>query len=72
MTPGIDGRSAAERLAALAGRLTDRDRQLCRLLHEHRVLTTPQLVDLAFPSRNAASRPSPLLPTGIRPNFVGS
>jgi len=54
MTPGTDGRSAAERLAALAGRLTDRDRQLCRLLHEHRVLTTPQLVDLAFPSRNAA------------------
>jgi hypothetical protein len=48
------GRSAAERLAALAGRLTDRDRTLCRLLHQHRVLTTPQLVDLAFPSRNAA------------------
>jgi hypothetical protein len=48
------GRSAATRLAALAGRVTDRDRALCRLLHEHRVLTTPQLVDLAFPSRNAA------------------
>jgi hypothetical protein len=47
-------RSAAERLAALAGRLTDRDRQLCQLLHEHRVLTTPQLTDLAFGSRNAA------------------
>jgi Replication-relaxation len=47
-------RSAAERLAALAGRLTDRDRTLCRLLHQHRVLTTPQLIDLAFPSRNAA------------------
>jgi len=54
VTPGTDGRSAAERLAALAGRLTDRDRQLCRLLLEHRVLTTPQLVDLAFPSRNTA------------------
>jgi Replication-relaxation len=48
------GRSAAERLAALAGRLGDRDRTLCRLLHQHRVLTTPQLTDLAFPSRNAA------------------
>jgi protein involved in plasmid replication-relaxation len=52
--PGAGGRSAGERLAALAGRLSDRDRALCRLLHEHRVLTTLQLVDLAFPSRNAA------------------
>jgi protein involved in plasmid replication-relaxation len=54
VTPGAGGRSAAERLAALAGRLTDRDRTLCRLLHQHRVLTTPLLTDLAFPSRNAA------------------
>ena len=48
------GRSAAARLAGLAGRVTDRDRALCRLLHEHRVLTTPHLTDLACPSRNAA------------------
>ena len=54
VSSGGGGRSAAERLAALAGRLTDRDRTLCRLLHQHRVLTTPQLIDLAFPSRNAA------------------
>jgi hypothetical protein len=54
VSSGGGGRSAAERLAALAGRLTDRDRALCRLLHEHRVLITPQLTDLAFPSRNAA------------------
>jgi hypothetical protein len=54
VSSGAGGRSAAERLAALAGRLTDRDLALCRLLHEHRVLTTLQLVDLAFPSRNAA------------------
>ena len=54
VSSGGGGRSAAERLAALAGRLTDRDRTLCRLLHQHRVLTTPQLTDLAFPSRNAA------------------
>jgi hypothetical protein len=54
VTPVAGGRSAAERLAALAGQLTGRDRQLCRLLAEHRVLTTPQLVELAFPSRNAA------------------
>jgi hypothetical protein len=54
VSSGGGGRSAAQRLAALAGRLTDRDRTLCRLLHQHRVLTTPQLIDLAFPSRNAA------------------
>jgi hypothetical protein len=54
LSSGHGGRSAAERLAALAGRLTDRDRTLCRLLHDHRVLTTPQLVDLGFASRNAA------------------
>jgi hypothetical protein len=54
VSPGGGGRSAAERLAALTGRLTDRDRTLCRLLHQHRVLTTPQLIDLAFASRNAA------------------
>jgi hypothetical protein len=61
MTPGTGGRSAAERLAALAGRLTDRDRQLCRLLQEHRVLTTGHLTDLAFPSRNAAEHRLALL-----------
>jgi hypothetical protein len=54
ISSGGGGRSVAERLAALAGRLTDRDRTLCRLLHQHRVLTTAQLIDLAFPSRNAA------------------
>src|SRR5829696_498946 len=54
VSSGGGGRSAAERLAALAGRLTDRDRTLFRLLHQHRMLTAPQLTDLAFPSRNAA------------------
>jgi hypothetical protein len=54
VSSGGGGRSAAERLAALTGRLTDRDRTVCRLLHQHRVLTTPQLIDLAFTSRNAA------------------
>src|SRR5436190_22713853 len=54
VTPAIRGRNAVERLAALAGRLTHRDRRLCQLLHEHRVLTTPQLTELAFPSGNAA------------------
>jgi hypothetical protein len=35
-------------VADLAGRLTERDRQLCRLLAEHRVLTSHQLAELAF------------------------
>jgi hypothetical protein len=38
----------ARRLAELAARLTPRDRQLCRLLAEHRVLTSHQLADIAF------------------------
>jgi hypothetical protein len=54
VSSGTGGRNIAERLAALAGRLTDRDRQLCQLLLEHRVLTTRHLTDLAFGSRNAA------------------
>jgi hypothetical protein len=61
VSSGPGGRSTAERLAALAGRLTDRDRQLCQLLHEHRVLTTRHLTDLAFPSRNAAEHRLALL-----------
>jgi hypothetical protein len=38
----------ARRLAELAARLTPRDRQLCRLLAEHCVLTSHQLAELAF------------------------
>jgi hypothetical protein len=38
----------ARELADLAARLTPRDRQLCRLLAEHRVLTSHQLTELAF------------------------
>jgi hypothetical protein len=38
----------ALRVADLAGRLTERDRQLCRLLWEHRVLTSHQFTQLAF------------------------
>src|SRR5512132_4082789 len=54
VSSGGGGRSVTERLAALAGRRTDRDRTLCQLLPQHQGLTTPQLIDLAFPSRNAA------------------
>ncbi|WP_067667115.1 replication-relaxation family protein [Nocardia miyunensis] len=41
---------------ALAARLTDRDRWILRMLHEHRVLTTTQLTDLAFPTVGIARR----------------
>ena len=70
---------AAGQLAVLA-RLTDRDRLLCRLLDDHGVLTTEQIIDLAFPSRSAAqhrlvalvrldvlARFRPFLPTGSAP-----
>jgi hypothetical protein len=50
----VGGPRAAERLAAIAGRVTDRDRRLCRLLHDHRVLTTHQLTQLAFTNHNTA------------------
>jgi hypothetical protein len=38
----------ARKTADLAGRLTERDRRLCRLLFEHRVFTSHQLTQLAF------------------------
>jgi hypothetical protein len=38
----------ALKLAALAGRLTNRDQRLCRLLWEHRVLTSHQITQLTF------------------------
>jgi hypothetical protein len=45
---GVGSDRQARRLADLAARLTPRDRQLCRLLAEHRVLTSHQLAELAF------------------------
>ena len=41
-------------LAALASRLTARDRWLIRLLWEHHVFTTPQIADLAYPTADRA------------------
>ncbi|WP_328397873.1 replication-relaxation family protein [Nocardia sp. NBC_00416] len=41
---------------ALVARLTERDRWILRMLHEHRVLTTNQLATLAFPSPALALR----------------
>jgi hypothetical protein len=45
---GAGADRVAVRVADLASRLTDRDRRLCRLLWEHRVLTSHQLTQLAF------------------------
>jgi hypothetical protein len=70
--------------AALAARLTARDRWLLRMLHEHRVLTTTQITQLAFGTTRAATarmtvlyqyravdRFQPLAPTGSSPlHFV--
>ncbi|QKV80718.1 replication-relaxation family protein [Amycolatopsis sp. Hca4] len=42
--------SSIEHQAALATRLTPRDKWLLSMLHEHRVLTSAQLQDAAFPS----------------------
>lgn len=39
-----------DHLLNLAGRITERDRTICRLLYEHRVLTTPQIEEVAFTS----------------------
>lgn len=46
--------ATGEHLAALAQHLTQRDRWLARMLGEHRVLTTTQITQLAFPSRHVA------------------
>ena len=64
----------------LAAALTPRDRWILRMLAEHRVLTTPMFVGLAFPSDRAAqlrlralfelgviNRFQPLLPLGSAP-----
>jgi len=55
--PRAGGRLARspELAAALAARLTARDRWLLRMLHEHRVLTTTQIAQLAFGTSRAAT-----------------
>jgi Replication-relaxation len=48
-------------LLELAGRVTERDRSICRILYAHRVLTTSQIADLGFPTiRKAQERLSVL------------
>ena len=61
--PALPGRPRAagrlargpELAASLAARLTARDRWLLRMLHEHRVLTTTQITQLAFGTTRAAT-----------------
>ena len=49
-------RFSARHLAALATRLTARDRWLIAMLHEHRVLTTHAIAHMAFTSDHRARR----------------
>ena len=48
--PARAGAGAVPDLAELAGRLTERDRELCRLVLEHRVLTSVHCAQLVFAS----------------------
>jgi hypothetical protein len=57
-------------LLALAGRVTERDRLICRLLFEHRSLTTTQVADLGFPAvRKAQERLSILFQLEVVDRF---
>ncbi|NBH04545.1 replication-relaxation family protein [Amycolatopsis sp. SID8362] len=47
--------TTGEHHAQLAGRLTHRDRWLARMLYEHKVFTTQQIVELCYPSMRAAN-----------------
>lgn len=57
--PGRDiprASNTEDHLAGLAPRLTPRDRWIVRMVHEHRVLTTHQIEQMAFPSPLTARR----------------
>jgi hypothetical protein len=43
-------KSGIDPLIRASSHLTDRDRYLCQVLYEHRVLTTEQVTDIAFES----------------------
>jgi hypothetical protein len=59
--PARDRKNWDDRLFELAGRITDRDRLICRLLYEHRVLTTFQIEEVAFSSLRKAQERLSLL-----------
>ncbi len=54
MTASPTLRRGAVSALDIVGRLTERDRFLCRVLWEHRLLTTDQVVDLCFTSLTSA------------------
>ncbi|MDA8075439.1 MAG: replication-relaxation family protein [Actinomycetota bacterium] len=47
-------RDLDSRLLPVLGRLTERDRRLCRLLEDHRVLTSSQVADVCFTGERRA------------------
>jgi len=51
--PSLDETGTVWRIAE---RLTDRDHRICHLLHEHRVLTTHQIVDACFDTAGRAQK----------------
>jgi hypothetical protein len=58
------------RLVGVLGRLTERDRMLCRLLDDHRVLTSAQVADVGFTGiRRAQTRLSELCAMGVLSRF---
>ena len=62
--------AGGDRLYELAGRINDRDRTICRLLYDHRVLTTAQVADVGFGSlRKAQERLSLLHALGVVDRF---
>jgi hypothetical protein len=58
------------RLVGVLGRLTERDRMLCRLLDDHRVLTSAQVADVGFTGiRRAQTRLAELCAMGVLSRF---
>jgi hypothetical protein len=63
-------RDLDHRLLSALGRITERDRQLCRLLEDHRVLTTAQVADVGFSGeRRARTRLSELYALDVLERF---
>jgi len=63
-------RDLDHRLLSALGRITERDRQLCRLLEDHRVLTTAQVADFGFTGeRRARTRLSELYALDVLERF---
>jgi hypothetical protein len=63
-------RDLDHRLLAALGRITERDRRLCRLLEDHRVLTTTQVADVGFSGeRRARTRLSELYALDVLERF---